>query len=356
VAISLVLLDHGGESLARSWPALSFVHANEFKVLGLLGVQIFFGLSGLLITSRLIGEELRHDRIDLRAFYVRRFFRILPAASFFLCVVGALSLGGVLHVSLGRWLASLLFSANYAWAERSWYVGHFWSLAVEEHFYFVWPALFLVLGRVTRRTFTAVALAFLLALWRAMDFKFQITGSSAEVFWGRTDIVGDGLLWGVVMALVLGEARWGEKLTRTMSKPGVWFFVVALVLVSVWFPAADWKPRFLLLTVKALAIPLMIVGTLSRPEGAMGRFLELAPLRWLGRLSYSCYLWQQLFLVFDEFLEPKLGFLQHAPWNFAAVLVCAALSHYLLEKPLIELGHRLSKRQKRVAPATAGAV
>ena len=104
---------------------------------------------------------------------------------------------------------------------------------------------------------------------------------------------------------------------------------------------ASWKIGFTLMTSTAWMIPLLLVGTVFHPARAVGRFLETAPMRWLGRLSYSLYLWQQLFLVWPPWPAPALRPLQAFPVNVAAAFVLACLSHYLVEQPLIELGREL---------------
>jgi peptidoglycan/LPS O-acetylase OafA/YrhL len=101
--------------------------------------------------------------------------------------------------------------------------------------------------------------------------------------------------------------------------------------------------------VLAFTIPWMLAGTVLRPAGALGRALESAPLRWVGRLSYSLYLWQELFFVKRHAnLASALTPLQSWPYNVVALLACAAASYYLLERPLTRLGHRLA------TPATPG--
>jgi peptidoglycan/LPS O-acetylase OafA/YrhL len=135
IAILLVILAHGSDSIANALRSIGGgqLDLSHLRHIGLFGVQIFFGLSGLLITSRLIADENKHGRISLRSFYIRRAFRILPASLVFLATVGVLALAGILPVSPGRWLSTLLFFANYSTAAGTWYLGHFWSLAVEEH-------------------------------------------------------------------------------------------------------------------------------------------------------------------------------------------------------------------------------
>ena len=103
----------------------------------------------------------------------------------------------------------------------------------------------------------------------------------------------------------------------------------------------------MLITVKAILIPLLILGTVIHSSKLPGRILETSVFRWLGRLSYSLYLWQQLFLVWAEDRVAGLGLLQTFPLNLAAVFACATVSMLLIETPLIAAGHRLAKTIQR---------
>src|SRR5271168_4566722 len=138
---------------------------------GALGVDLFFAISGFLITSRLIEERRIDGTISLKAFYVRRFFRIIPPAFAYLACAAVLGLAlGWIPMNFGQLAASACFYRNYysMGVEHSWYTGHFWSLAVEEHFYLLWPAL-LVWAGVKRGRILAPALAFGVAIWRGLD-------------------------------------------------------------------------------------------------------------------------------------------------------------------------------------------
>src|SRR5258708_25275484 len=101
---------------------------------GALGVDVFFGISGFLICTRLLQEEERTGRISLRNFYIRRAFRILPPYLLYLVVLAAIAGIGLITLHAMDFVSCLLFFRNYV--AGSWYTGHFWSLAVEEHFYF----------------------------------------------------------------------------------------------------------------------------------------------------------------------------------------------------------------------------
>lgn len=99
--------------------------------------------------------------------------------------------------------------------------------------------------------------------------------------------------------------------------------------------------------ITCIGFPLMVITTMLHPEAWIGRLLETRPFLFIGRISYSLYLWQELFFLHRKD-DSSLRFLQSAPWNLIAVLVCAILSYYVVEKPLMRLGHRLAP------PATPG--
>jgi peptidoglycan/LPS O-acetylase OafA/YrhL len=251
---------------------------------------------------------------------------------------------GVLAVSGGELLSSVFFLRNYyaPAAEGGRYTGHLWSLAVEEHFYLLWPGL-LVLWGVRRARWGCAALSLLIAAWRVTEFRLQIgeTAIPGLGFYTRTDIRLDALLWGCWFALMVSDPHTRERLARLMSLR-VWFVALgALVAVIAMRPplAMLWQ---------SLLIPCLVIGTVFRPASIVGRCLEWSGIRWIGRMSYSLYLWQQLWLV-GETVETTLPFgIQALPLNIVLVFVCAAISYYGIERPMIKVGHRLA------APVSAG--
>jgi peptidoglycan/LPS O-acetylase OafA/YrhL len=355
LAILLVLLDHGADPLLRFVLGLmghtgAFVSEHYTFIknpVGRGGVHLFFALSGYLITRRLIEEELRHGRINLQAFYIRRLFRIQPAAIFYLLVVGVLGLSAVLAVSARGWLCGLFACANLTLPWQTWYTEHFWSLAVEEQFYLLWPVAFVLMG-TRRRLAGALAIVLLLGAWLAIVVRYHVTASPN--MWVRPDIEGPWLMWGCVAALA-EHSRYGRRLLELLSRPGICLIAVPLALLSLTYDVFDWKIFMSATFLCAAATPLLLLGTVRRPDGLLGRILELAAVAWLGRISYSLYLWQQLFLVWDDARAPRLGFLQSPPWAIIAAFACATTSYYWLEKPMINLGRAVLRRRVTSAPA-----
>lgn len=345
VAILGVLICHGADALFNTAGLYPDARWYGLTRHGALGVDIFFGISGFLICTRLLQEQQRNGRISLTNFYLRRAFRILPPYLTYLLVLVILAACGLLAINRWEWLSCLVFFRNYLTPQTlgGWYTAHFWSLAVEEHFYLLWPGL-LVLGSPRRLRRWVVVIVLTLAAWRALDFRYQwIARLLPSVgFSLRTDIRLDALLMGCWVAMILPLRR--EWLARVLS-PIVWGLLVVGLIGCVMV-----NPPLMPLW-RSTLIPFILVGTVLHPDGLVGRLYETAPLRWIGRMSYSLYLWQQLFLVGQE--TPRLsslGVLQQWPLNILMVFICAAISYYLLERPMINLGHRLT-RQRRVQPA-----
>lgn len=344
IAIILVLFSHGFESFYLFLDISPANYAEEIRKIGLLGVQIFFGLSGLLITTKLLQEENRNGSVSLKGFYWRRAFRILPASLFFLTIAGLLAWIGVLNISWERWLSTLTFAANYSNAEHNWYLGHFWSLAVEEHFYFIWPIIFILLKFTEKRIVFVLISIILLAIWRALDFRYQIIGDDSAKFWGRTDIAVDGILWGVLLALMLSHLRFYTILTSLLKHSLAWPILLFTLVVLQSLSDIHWTLTLGLISIKALVIPLLIATTILQFNTWKGIILEFSLLRYIGRLSYSLYLWQQLFLVWNNERISTMDLVQTFPVNLFSLFLCANFSLFFIEKPLINWSRNYRKR------------
>jgi len=332
VAIAGVLCAH----IRWPIPALS-----QFFVNGVLGVQLFFALSGFLITSRLLEEHDQTGGISWKSFYLRRAFRILPPAFFVLLILALLGRGfHLIPMSADQLAASAFFYRNYLYGVvgSAWYTGHFWSLAVEEHFYLVWPAILCIVG-MARGARTALTLACIAFVWRIADGHFDWIGHLQPAFHGnrfRTDYCIGELFWGCALAFL-----WRSSAGRTALRKVVRsHWVVGVVLLQAML--LHFKPRWYESGVEILMALLPLI-TVADPQGIISRVLETPVLAWIGRLSYSLYLWQQLFL--PPFWRPlDLGIIQQLPLNLTAVFASASFSYYFVERPFIRLGRRLQSR------------
>jgi peptidoglycan/LPS O-acetylase OafA/YrhL len=303
--------------------------------IGDFGVRLFFALSGFLITSRLLDENDARGAVSWRNFYIRRAFRILPPAFVALFVLALL--GPALHtlpIGAREIIASAFFYRNYAHVS-GWYTGHFWSLAVEEHFYLVWPAVLCFVG-IARAWRAAVLLAGIFTLWRHADMHFNWIAHLQPWLFGnshRTDYRISSLLWGCVLAF-LWRNQAAQRLLRKVVRS--WW---ALPLVAVAVTADRFQNRWSGDELD-LAIAVLPLVTIADPRGIISRVLETRILRWIGRLSYSLYLWQELFMPY--YSEPK-GLVQQFPFNVVAAFSVATLSYYFVELPFISFGRRLVK-------------
>jgi peptidoglycan/LPS O-acetylase OafA/YrhL len=305
---------------------------------GYRGVQLFFALSGFLICSRLLREEGRLGSISLRSFYTRRLFRIQPAAMTYLLTVFLLGLFGIVPFFWPGIVGAALMVRN-IWPTSTaygyWYTAHFWSLAVEEHFYLLLPGFLLLVRR--RRLLILSAIAVLLELWRQLVLRApMLQNGPGWQLEQRTDVVMDGILLGSVVAVALTH---DGLLSAAVNLLRPW--VAVLYAAAVFFVLEHHHSSVTGISLITV-YPLLIVSTALHPGSWLGQFLELAPMRFLGKISYSLYLWQQLFFRPEA---PSPGsFRSHVFLCWCATFACALASYYLIETPLIRKGHKIAKR------------
>jgi len=250
----------------------------------------------------------------------------------------------ILPIGWLQLLGSAFFFRNYLTAldPDPWYTGHFWSLAVEEHFYLLWPLL-LALFNFRRAPYIAALLAVLVGVWRGLDERYQWVAELNPLLKGdvrRTDYRLDILLWGCVFAF-LWKLPWVRCRLRQIGAS----LLVCVVLLAT-TACLYWEPPGYL-AILAILMAVLPIATVAEPESLASRVLEWKPLSWIGRVSYSIYLWQQLFLPAHG-VQRSLGWLQTFPWNLLALFGAAALSYYCVERPSMLLGKKLSRSAAHV--------
>ncbi|MHA6669234.1 acyltransferase family protein [Homoserinimonas sp. A447] len=329
---------------------------------GFLGVDIFFVISGFLITSLLLSEHAKNGRIALGNFWRRRARRLLPALGVLLltCCTAAWMIGSDLLVGLGQQvLGAATFSGNWLAiaADRSYFdattpelLRNLWSLAVEEQFYLLWPLAVLLL-LLTRRRWVRVTIVAVAAVASAvgMTILFAPGADATRVYYG-TDTHSFGLTLGAVLALLgAGWSRQSSEWRRApkVVLPLVGLAAVAALIVASFLLAADGALAYQGgLAVVALLSALAILGSIV-PGSYLGRALDIQPLRWIGERSYGLYLWHWPVFVLVVGVLPTMPRVGGGGWilgGIAAVItvVAAAISYRFVEQPIRRNGVRAS--------------
>jgi peptidoglycan/LPS O-acetylase OafA/YrhL len=330
VSISLVVIGH--------WVELRY-HSDIAGAFANLGVRIFFIISGYLITTLLLKEHAKTSTIGLREFYIRRAYRILPAAIAFMLPVF------VIFWRELRWYhiaAAALYLANFDFA-HPWFLGHLWSLSVEEQFYFLWPG---VLKKWYRhRVAILLGVVACAPVYRVVCHFLGIRGRADETFPAVADILAIGCLLAIFAPRV--APRVAPRLPRhSPSIKAAWcaLMLFPVVLVPVYTGLLHFHITAILLLVLWPLMHVSIAGLLLHVVERPYWILNIRPVMWLGKISYSLYLWQQLF-VFGE----RAG--QHErPWySVVFALALASTSYYFVEQPML----RLRERRTTMATHTA---
>ena len=338
----LVVLYHGGLSSLSG---------------GFIGVDVFFVISGFVITGVLLRERASTGRTSLLAFYGRRCRRILPAASLVIVLTIVLSyefLGsgaGTRAATDGRWaavfLANVHFSAvgtNYFSAQRPPSpLQNYWSLAVEEQFYLVYPAIFLVLARLSTRLALRGKLAIGLIAVIGASYWFSVVQTSAHPSTAYFSPLTRA--WELALgALVAVSTEWCRRLPPRLAGLLTWIGLAGVVTSACTLTSSTPYPGSLV-AIPVVGTALVIAGGAAIPTYGAEMLLRLAPFRVIGRLSYSLYLWHWpiLILAAQSSGRTSLSFLSNVPWIVVA-LGAAALTYRFIEDPIRHARSLVSRR------------
>jgi peptidoglycan/LPS O-acetylase OafA/YrhL len=326
---------------------------------GFLGVDLFFVLSGYLITSLLLVEWEARNRIDLRRFWLRRARRLLPALV--VVVLGALVLSAIfarqdLAHTRSDAVSSLLYYTNWheIFANRSYFVRtgnpslltHLWSLAVEEQFYLVWPLLLVpALVLLGRRRLPMLVIAGIAASAALMWMLYNPGSDPSRVYFG-TDTRAFLLLMGILLALVWPAIERLRRALPLLELLGIAALVGAVLLFR---NMQDFSPTLYRGGDLAASFCFVVlIAAVAHPKTGIGDALGVAPLRWIGERSYGIYLWHWPIIVLLAGVNTRPG-LGIVAAEAALVLAAATLSYRFVEQPIRtgSLQRRLAQRPRR---------
>jgi peptidoglycan/LPS O-acetylase OafA/YrhL len=337
ISILLVLVEHASGS--RGFP----VHERWLGDIGAIGVAMFFGISGFLITTLLVREWNGSGAISLTGFYWRRALRILPAYVVFLMAMFALTRIGAVVISGSDWAAALTYTMNFV-ETPAWEVGHVWSLSVEEQFYVCWPLIVVLLS--PGRALWVVA-GYLVAAPVVRTAILLFFPGQLDVIEFLTPLRMDSIAAGCLLALLASRQAFRERARIDPRRAGMVTAAAAGVIVLAYVASLSVAAFDLTLdySIVAIANAVIIWSVAMAPATRLGRMLALKPVVFVGVLSYSLYLWQEVFL------NRAAHWWTAWPQNLVLSVLAAVASYYIVELPFLRIKDRGARHAHAAAPA-----
>jgi peptidoglycan/LPS O-acetylase OafA/YrhL len=311
---------------------------------GALGVVIFFVISGFLITTLCLKEKVTTKDISLKNFYIRRVLRIFPVAYLYIIVIIILNYFFTLHISYISILGAALYVMNFSSIFRRYYssylTGHFWSLSVEEQFYIFVPfilkksfKMYLIL-----LLFIAFAMPFIVCL------QFLFTGLNNIILYSFThylvkfQAIAIGCLFSVV------TFKYPEIIEGLCKNKLVFNIAAILVLFLIQYNDNFNFRNIVTGFISSLLTGYIIVTNLAESKDFIFKFLNLKIMKTVGVLSYSLYIWQEIFTSKDPGLP---GFMVNFPWNLICMIIVTYLSYHYYERFFLKLKTKFTKVRSR---------
>jgi peptidoglycan/LPS O-acetylase OafA/YrhL len=330
---------------------------SSFAQGGWIGVDVFFVLSGFLITSLFVEESAaRADgRLSLGRFYLRRIFRLWPAYVAF--ILGTLLYARIFQsADFASWRHQLWIGATYRM--NFWYVnnqphdgvGQIWSLCMEEQFYLLWPVTLLLLSRWVSRNWLIVVTALLVALSMAENVVLALDHVRYQRLYYPPDTNAYSLLLGCLFALMFSAGSFDRLLSRRFSR---WFPLVFVVVLLAWTHFVDGTKDWVYagpVQLMCIATGFALLALIAMPDTLLGRILALRFVVWIGVLSYSIYLWNLLAISVAPASRPhdRPRELAHYGVELLLLVGLPLVSFYLIERPGLKLKKRFEVRRTGV--------
>lgn len=345
VSIIMVLLAHAGATLPEyisSFPLYHLIGNSD------IGVRVFFVISGFLITKLLIHEKEKTGTISIKKFYVRRIVRIFPVFYLYILVLLLIKFffihsifadyKFILVAGLFLWNYKFLFEKvvpgfdSNDMENGSWFFGHFWTLSTEEQYYLLWPWLFKKMGQEKLKKLVVIVIIGAVVFRIAVCFLMP---SLAEKISLRFHY--DAILTGCFFALLEKNTSAFQKVLDWLKRKDVQAFIILFPFVMSPLLAYYFRSNYKLLigiNLENISIALFVIWAVYIPS-RFARFLNRKIMVQIGVLSYSLYIWQQLFLTNQITYWPN-----KFPQNLILAVVAGVGSYYLIEKPVLKLKKR----------------
>lgn len=316
----------------------------DLSVLGKIGVEIFFVISGFLITTLLLKEKILKNKINLKKFYIRRAFRILPVVFLFLFVLVLLNSIFSLHITNRSFLTAILFVKNLPIPNSGdWYTGHFWSLAIEEQFYIIFPFLVaylsiknykrLVIGLIV--TLTVINFCFYNEVGPFNSNRFLHLFSMITVNLFSVGTI--AILIGSFLSVLMFENP--NILNQLMGVKSFFLsFILFLVALVLRIPIFHLYIPYFSHALFAFIIGVVIIMNING-KNFMSRILNLPFMAEIGILSYSLYIWQQIFTCYQPW-SAMFKYADSIILNLLLLFLVAFLSYRFYEKKFLDLKAR----------------
>lgn len=331
-SIILVLISHVTLNLHN--PAIEHLNFGGF------GVDIFFVISGFLITFLTLKEREKSGSISVRNFYIRRFLRIIPVAYLFIFVLLILNYIFKLHLASGTFLRPLVFCENFVDRPDYTLTGHYWTLSTEEQFYLLFP---LLIYRSTN--FFLKFLLFLFVFTPLITYIFFHFAPSLLMIQYLISfgyrVFGPGMLCiavGCLTAILF--FKFPNKVAYKFKNPTI---VQLFLLLLAWTFNFYRLPVAINTIMSSLCTACLLISVINNRNNIVFKILNIKAVRYIGTLSYSIYIWQQIFCYHQPWANTSIPG-KSIPINLVLLLITAMLSYHLYEKQFLKLKKSFHKK------------